>query len=60
MAINTINKNASNRSDFAMVSKKAPAVPAVRVGKSVKESDVLRWSREAKKLRRSGKLSRLA
>jgi len=59
MATNTISKSTSNRSNFAVASKKAPVVATTRVSKPVKENDVLRWSREAKKLRRSGKLSKL-
>ncbi len=52
MATNTISKSTSNRSNFAVVSKKVTVVATARVSKPVKENDVLRWSREAKKLRR--------
>lgn len=56
----TIPKKLTGRDDLVVIPKKELDELLARAGKPVSEKDVLRWSREAKKLRRAGKLSKLA
>jgi hypothetical protein len=61
MATITIQKKLADKDDLIVISKKELGKLRAHVGKrkTVSERDILRWSREAKKLRRSGKLQKL-
>jgi len=60
MAIITIPKKLTGKVDLVVIPKKELDELIARAGDPVSEQDVLRWSREAKKLRRAGALSKLA
>ena len=60
MTIITIPKRFADKGDLVVIPKKELDELIARAGDEVTEQDVLRWSREAKRLRRAGKLSRLA
>ena len=59
MATLTIPKKLAGEDDLVVIPKKEFDALIARVGDSVGEQDVLRWSREAKKLRSAGKLIKL-
>lgn len=56
----TIPRKLAGKDDLVVIPKKELDALIARAGEPVTEQDVLRWSREAKKLRRAGKLARLA
>lgn len=56
----TIPKKLTDEGDLVVIPKKELDELIERAGEPVSEQDVLRWSREAKKLRRAGKLQKLA
>lgn len=55
----TIPKKLTGKDDLVVIPKRELDALIARAGESVTEKDVLRWSREAKKLRRAGKLAKL-
>lgn len=55
----TIPKKLAGRDDLIVIPKKELDELIERAGEPVTEKDVLRWSREAKKLRRAGRLTKL-
>ncbi|HEY4523115.1 MAG TPA: hypothetical protein VJK73_01950 [Candidatus Paceibacterota bacterium] len=56
----TIPKKLAGKGDLVVIQKKELDALVARAGDPVTEQDVLRWSREAKKLHRAGKLLKLA
>ena len=56
----TIPKKIAGKDDLVVLPKKEFDALVARAGGMVTAEDVLRWSREAKKLRRAGKLPKLA
>ena len=56
----TIPKKLATKGDLVVISKKELDALIARAGDHVTEQDVLRWAREAKKLHRLGKLTKLA
>jgi len=56
----TIPKKLAGKGDLVVIPKRELDALVARAGDSVTEQDVLRWSREASKLRRTGKLSESA
>ena len=56
----TIPKKLAGKGDLVVIKKKELDALVARAGDPVTEQDVLRWSREAKKLHRAGKLLKLA
>ena len=60
MATITIPKKLAGSDDLVIIPKKELDELIARAGEPVSEKDVLRWSREAKKLHQSGKLSKLS
>ena len=60
MAMITIPKKLAGNDDLVVIPKKEFDELIARAGNSVSEENVLEWSREAKKLRRVGKLARLS
>ncbi|OGG68733.1 hypothetical protein A3C20_02330 [Candidatus Kaiserbacteria bacterium RIFCSPHIGHO2_02_FULL_55_25] len=60
MAMITIPKKLAGNDDLVVIPKKEFDELIARAGNSVSEENVLEWSREAKKLRRAGKLARLS
>ena len=56
----TIPKKIAGMGDLVVLPKKEFDALVARAEAKVTEKDVLRWSREAKKLHRAGKLLRLA
>ena len=56
----TIPKKLAGKGDLVVIPKRELDALVARAGDPVTEHDVLRWSREASKLRRAGKLSKLA
>ena len=60
MAMITIPKKLAGNDDLVVIPKKEFDELIARAGNSVSEENVLKWSREAKKLRRAGKLARLS
>ena len=59
MATVTIPKKLIGKDDIVIIPKREFDALIARAGDSVTERDVLRWSREAKKLRRADKLLRI-
>jgi hypothetical protein len=59
MATITIPEKLIGKGDLVVIPKKELEGLLARAGERVTEPDVLRWSREAKKLHRAGKLARL-
>ena len=59
MVMITIPKRMAREDDLVVISKKKLDALIARTNNSVTERDVLRWSREAKKQRRTGKLTKL-
>ena len=59
MAIITIPKNIASRGELVVMPKKELEELLARAGDPISEQDVLRWSREAKKLHRVGRLAKL-
>ena len=55
----TIPKKLAGKDDLVVLPKKEFDALVARAEAKVTEDDVLRWSREAKKLRRADKLPRL-
>lgn len=55
-----IPKKLAGKDDLVVIPKKELDKLVARAGDPVSEQDILRWSREAKKLRRAGMLSKLA
>jgi hypothetical protein len=60
MATITIPKKLAANDDLVVIPKKELDALIARAGNAVSEQDALRWSREAKKLHRIGKLAKLA
>ena len=60
MAVITIPKKLANKGDLVVISKKELEALIERAGEEVTERDILRWSKEAKRLRRAGKLRKLS
>ena len=60
MATITIPRKLAGKDDLVVIPKKELDELMARAGEPVTERDVQRWSREAKKLRRAGKLAKLA
>ena len=56
----TIPKRLVDKGDLIVIPKEELDALITRAGDAVTEQDVLRWSREAKKLHRAGKLTKLA
>ncbi len=56
----TIPKKLTGRDDLVVIPKKELDELIARAGKPVAQEDVLRWSREARKLRRAGRLPKLS
>lgn len=56
----TIPKKLAGKGDLVVIPKRELDALVMRAGDSVTPRDVLRWSREARKLRRANKLSKLA
>lgn len=56
----TIPKKLAGKDDLVVIPKKELEELIARAGDPVSKQDILRWSREAKKLRRAGKLAKLA
>jgi len=54
----TIPKKLVGKDDLVVVPKKEFDALVARADNPVREADVLRWSREAKQLRRGGKLAK--
>ncbi|OHA26537.1 MAG: hypothetical protein A3C06_03095 [Candidatus Taylorbacteria bacterium RIFCSPHIGHO2_02_FULL_46_13] len=52
----TIPKTLTKAGELVLISKKELNELIARAGDVVKENDILRWSREAKVLRKNGKL----
>lgn len=59
MATITIPKDLTDQGDLVVIPKKELEALLERAGEPVSERDILRWSREAKKLHRSGRLRKL-
>jgi len=60
MAMITIPKKLAGNDDLVVIPKKEFDALIARAVTAVSEENVLKWSREAKKLRRAGKLARLS
>ena len=60
MATITIPKKLAANDDLVVIPKKELQALMVRAGDAVSTADVLRWSRDAKQLRRAGKLTKLS
>ncbi|OGC84331.1 hypothetical protein A3F55_01530 [Candidatus Adlerbacteria bacterium RIFCSPHIGHO2_12_FULL_53_18] len=60
MAVITIPKKLANKGDLVVIPKKELEALIERAGEEVTERDILRWSKEAKRLRRAGKLRKLS
>lgn len=56
----TIPRKFVGKNDLVVIPRKELEALIARAGNSVTARDVLRWSRDAKKLRRIGKLAKLA
>lgn len=56
----TIPKKLAGNDDLVVIPKKKLDELLARAGNPVSEQDVLRWSREAKKLHRAGMLFKLS
>jgi uncharacterized ferredoxin-like protein len=56
----TIPKRLAKEDDLVVISRKKFEELIARAGEAVTEKDVLSWSRDARKLRRAGKLRKLA
>lgn len=59
MATITIPRKLAPKDDLVVIPKKELDALIARAKNSVTERDVLRWSRDAKKLHRVGKLTKL-
>lgn len=59
MSTITIPKKFAGKGDLIVIPKKELDALIARAKDRVTESDILRWSREAKRLRRAGKLVKL-
>jgi hypothetical protein len=59
MATITIPKRLAGKDDLVVIPKKELDALIARAGDEVSEKDVLRWTRDAKKLHRAGKLPKL-
>ena len=55
----TIPKKMAREDDLVVIRKKELDALIARANESVSEQDVLRWSRDAKKQYRAGKLAKL-
>ena len=60
MTMITIPKRLADKGDLVVIPKKELDALIARAGGTITEQDVPRWSREAKKLRRTDKLAKLA
>jgi len=60
MAVITIPKKLANKGDLVVIPKKELDALIERAGEEVTERDVLRWSKEARRLHRIGKLRKLS
>lgn len=60
MATIAIPKKLTNQGELVVISRKELDALIARAGEPVTEKDVLRWSREAKKMHKAGKLAKLA
>ena len=60
MVVITIPKKLANKGDLVVIPKKELEALIERAGEEVTERDVLRWSKEAKRLHRAGKLRKLS
>jgi len=56
----TIPRKFANKGDLVVIPKKELDALIARAGDKVTEGDILRWSRDARKMRRTGKLAKLA
>ena len=54
-----IPRRLAGKDDLVVIQRKELDELIARAGDPVSQQDVLRWSREARKLRRAGKLSKL-
>ena len=59
MATITIPKKLAGSDDLVVIPKKELDALIARADAEVREQDILRWSREAKRLHRAGKLPKL-
>ena len=60
MATITISRKLAPKDDLVIIPKKEFDALVVRARYAVTEQDVLQWSRDAKKMHRAGKLTKLA
>ncbi len=56
----TISRKLAPKDDFIVIPKKEFDALVARARYAVTEQDVLQWSRDAKKMRRAGKLAKLS
>ncbi len=59
MSTITIPKRFADKGDLVVIPRKELDALIARADDRVSESDILRWSRESKKLHRAGKLAKL-